>query len=225
MLMKAEVDRLHLGCGLHAPSGWLNVDGSWQVVLARHRWLKSLLVSLRLLPRSQAEIPWSSDVLRLNLCRPLPFANETFGAIYSSHTLEHLYYHDALALLRECHRLLTPGGVCRAVVPDLESIVNQYLLAKQLNNPDAATRLMETILVHDKTRKRGVYGMYHRLTAFHQHKWMYDADSLLRLFETAGFENVDRAECLVSRIVNIDKIEDPQRILDGQGIVVEGVKA
>jgi predicted SAM-dependent methyltransferase len=136
-----------------------------------------------------------------------------------------LYHNDALALLKECHRLLTPGGICRAVVPDLESIVNQYLLAKRLDDPDAATRLMETILVHDKSRKRGVHGFYHRLTAFHQHKWMYDTASLLRLFEAAGFDQVDRAECLVSRIGHIDEVEDPKRILDGQGIVVEGVKA
>src|SRR5689334_16369475 len=93
--------RLHLGCGLKTPPGWLNVDGSWQVVLARHRVLKRILVAARLFPKSQAEIPWSSRVMRVNLASKLPFDKDTFDAIYCSHTLEHLYRQNALNLLRE----------------------------------------------------------------------------------------------------------------------------
>lgn len=222
--MKPTVDHLHLGCGQAAPKGWLNVDGSWQVLLARHPWLKNLLVKARILPRKQAEIPWSAEVVRLNLTRPLPFPSESFAAVYSSHTLEHLYHDDALALLRECYRVLKPGGTCRMVVPDLESIVNGYSQAKAAKDVEAATRFMEKLLVHDKRHQRGILGTYYRLTAFHQHKWMYDADSILNLFEAAGFKNVRRADYLDSRIARIGEVEDPGRILDGQGVVAEGSK-
>lgn len=217
-------DYLHLGCGLTAPKGWLNVDGSWQVVLARHPLLKKLLVASQLMPRKQAEIPWSRDVVRLNLTRPLPFANETFQAVYSSHALEHLYYEDALALLKESHRVLKSGGVCRAVVPDLESMLARYTKAKNVGDPEAGTRLMEELLVHDKRRKRGPLGIYYRLTAFHQHKWMYDAASMLRLFDEAGFKRVRQADYLDSRIARIGEVEDSNRILDDQGVAVEGIK-
>ena len=119
-------DHLHLGCGLQSPRGWLNVDGSWQVVLARHRWLKQLLIKLRILPASQAEVTWGTNILRLNLARPLPFSTGRFQAVYSSHTLEHLYRDDASALVRECCARVAAGrclpdrgarraGVCREV--------------------------------------------------------------------------------------------------------------
>jgi predicted SAM-dependent methyltransferase len=216
--------RLHLGCGLTTPAGWLNVDGSLQVELARRPWLKKLLTCARILPRAQAEIPWSGTVVRLNLNRPLPFPAERFSAVYSSHLLEHLYHDQALALLKECHRVLRRGSVCRAVVPDLEALASRYLRAKTAGDPEAATRLMEGLMVHDKGAKRGLLGAYYRMTAFHQHKWMYDAASLKRLFEAAGFVAVRQAGYLDSRIERIGEVEVAGRILDGEGLAVEGMK-
>ena len=77
-------DRLHLGCGLTAPAGWLNVDGSFQVVLARRPWLKRLMVSAGILPPKQAAIPWSASVVRLDLTRPLPYPTGSFSAVMIS---------------------------------------------------------------------------------------------------------------------------------------------
>jgi predicted SAM-dependent methyltransferase len=200
------------------------VDGSWQVVLARRPWLKTLLTATGIMPRTQAEIPWSPDVVRMNLSRPLPFADGRFAAVYSSHLLEHLYHDDALALLKECHRVLRHGGVCRAVVPDLEAMVARYLQAKEGVDPSAGTRLVEELGVHDKRVQRGLLATYYRLTAFHQHKWMYDAASLQQLFATAGFCEVRRADYHDSRITRIRQVENAGRVLNGQGVVVEGVK-
>jgi SAM-dependent methyltransferase len=218
-------DHLHLGCGLTTPDGWLNVDGSFQVALTRRPRLKKLLVAARVLPRIQAEIPWSPSVVRLNLARPLPFPDDHFAAVYSSHLLEHLFHEHAIALLTECYRVLRPGGICRAVVPDIEAIVARYSQAKAASDPSAGNRMMEELLVHDKGPKRGLIGFYYRMTAFHQHKWMYDAASLEQLFTRAGFRSVRRADYLNSRIGRIAEVETPGRILDGQGVSVEGVKA
>jgi hypothetical protein len=41
--------------------------------------------------------------------------------------LEHLPRPQALPFLRECHRVLAPGGILRVVVPDLETIARLYL--------------------------------------------------------------------------------------------------
>jgi len=217
-------DHLHLGCGLTTPPGWLNVDGSIRVVIARHRWLRKVFTVTRLMSREQAEIPWSASILRLNLTRPLPFPDGHFAAVYSSHLMEHLYHHHALTLLKECHRVLRPGGVCRAVVPDLEVLVANYADAKKAADPCAGTRLMEGLLVHDKSPGSGLLGYYHRITGLHQHKWMYDAASLGQLFAEAGFGSVRRAEYLESRIKRIAEVEDPGRVCGGEGVVVEGIK-
>lgn len=217
-------DHLHLGCGLTAPPGWLNVDGSFQVVLARNPWLKNVMLATGLLSRQQANIPWSSSVVRLNLMRPLPFPEGCFAAVYSSHLLEHLYHDQALALLRECHRVLRPSGFCRIVVPDLEAATRRYLQAKAAGDFNAANRMMEELLVHDKGPRKGLLGAYYRWTAYHQHKWMYDASSLEQLFTAAGFRVARQVQCLESRIQRIAEVENPERILNGEGVVVEAIK-
>jgi predicted SAM-dependent methyltransferase len=59
--------------------------------------------------------------------RPLPYPAGTFDAVYSSHVLEHLTPADGKSLLQEKWRVLKPGGICRVVVPDLETICREYL--------------------------------------------------------------------------------------------------
>jgi hypothetical protein len=53
---------------------------------------------------------------------------------------------------------------------------------------------------------------------------MYDAESLQMAFAAAGFRNVRVAQCHESRIARIAEVEEPGRILDGEGVVVEGEK-
>jgi SAM-dependent methyltransferase len=59
----------------------------------------------------------------------LPFPAQYFDAVYHAHLLEHLPRASALPFLRECHRVLKPGGILRIVVPDLEQIARLYLEA------------------------------------------------------------------------------------------------
>lgn len=217
-------DLLHLGCGLTAPEGWLNVDVSWQVVLAQWPTLKRALVRLRLYPRTQADIPWPANILRLDLRKPLPFPDDRFVAVYSSHTLEHLFYEDAVRLLKECCRVLKPGGICRIVVPDLRAAVTKYVSSVDSDNGESADRLMEELLVHPRCNQRGLLGRYRQLSGFLQHKWMYDARSLKKLLEGGGFAEITSPECLEGRLPDLQAVEDPERIRDGAGIVAEGVK-
>jgi len=73
--------------------------------------------------------PRPPHVGRMDLRRPLPFHDATVDAVYHSHVLEHLPPATAAQLLRECHRVLRPGGVLRVGVPDLEGVTRAYLLA------------------------------------------------------------------------------------------------
>lgn len=220
-----ESDWLHLGCGLIAPAKWLNVDGSPQAAFTRHPRLKCLLVSLGLYPRSQAEIPWPSNILCLNLCKKLPFKDERFTAIYSSHTFEHLYRDDALALAKECHRVLKPGGVCRIVVPDLAIAIQQYLQnSSQADVNDAADQMMDALGLYPRFAKPGIWGMYQNLRSFHNHKWMYDTKSLKQILSNAGFTKVTHPKAFEGRLPDLTQIESSSRVLNGAGIIAEGIK-
>lgn len=92
---------LNLGCGSTFHPRWTNID---------------LVAS-------------DPRVLQHDLRAPLPFADGSFDAVYHSHVLEHLTPKDGEALLRECRRVLVPGGILRIVVPDLEAIARGYLAA------------------------------------------------------------------------------------------------
>lgn len=45
-----------------------------------------------------------------------------FDAVFSSHSLEHLYVHDIQKALKGFHRVLNNGGILIAIVPDIEGI-------------------------------------------------------------------------------------------------------
>lgn len=71
----------------------------------------------------------SSDsvVQRANLLGILPLDDCSADLVYSSHFLEHIPSDRVSAFLKECLRILRPGGVLRLVVPDLENLCRAYL--------------------------------------------------------------------------------------------------
>ncbi|HYG23660.1 MAG TPA: methyltransferase domain-containing protein [Verrucomicrobiae bacterium] len=91
--------KLNVGCGDRFAKGWLNVDFH----------------------------PVSKSVKRVNLLAGLPFSDNNFDVVYSSHVLEHFSRDAAEGLAREMHRVLKPNGIIRVVVPDLEQTCREYL--------------------------------------------------------------------------------------------------
>jgi predicted SAM-dependent methyltransferase len=227
------VQKLHLGCGLTRPAGWINLDGSWNAWLAKHPLMRRIVAAFRLVPRSQLEIEWGSDVLIHDVRKPLPFPDHSIAAIYSSHLLEHLFLEEAERLLKECRRVLQPNGVLRIVVPDLRSIVLEYLGQSALDSPplpnsemlSPADRMNMRLLLRSPRPQSGwmLYRLYSALKDFHWHKWMYDAPSLMTHFRDAGFVDVAQKGYHDSRIDDIAVIEQASRVLDGKGICIEGV--
>jgi len=80
----------------------------------------------------------SPSVRKANLLRRLPLAADSAALVYSSHFLEHIPRSDVSAFLHECRRVLTPGGVLRLVVPDLENLCRAYLAHRERNEHSKA---------------------------------------------------------------------------------------
>ncbi len=100
------------------------------------------------------------QVRQYDLRRGLPYDDASFDAVYHSHVLEHLTPEDAAAMLRECGRVLRPGGVLRVAVPDLEGIAQAYLgaiEAVEQGDPYAIAnhRWMTLELIDQMTRQKG----------------------------------------------------------------------
>lgn len=231
--MTIQDKRLHLGCGSITPDGWINLDGSWNAWLAKYPTLRKLFKRLSVLPDGLLDTNWTSNILVHDVRKKLPFKDNYFSAIYASHLLEHLYFDEAERLLKECQRILSPGGVLRMVVPDLRAIILEYLdgtsankLSDSQESIAPADLLNNKLLLRYKNPPTGniFYKIYKCFKDIHSHKWMYDADSLSKIFERAGFVSVQEMQLYQSRIIGIEDIENPKQVLNGAGIIAEGIK-
>lgn len=92
---------LNLGCGSRFHPDWVNVNFT----------------------------STGPGVIAANLNEGVPFADSSFDVVYHSHLLEHFPKSDAPMFLRECYRVLRPGGVIRVAVPDLAAMARKYLEA------------------------------------------------------------------------------------------------
>jgi ubiquinone/menaquinone biosynthesis C-methylase UbiE len=102
-----------------------------------------------------------------------------FDMVYSSHSLEHVYPHEVPVALAEMFRVLKPGGVVVAIVPNLDGV-----------KPD------ETPLYWSEAGPvcglDMIYGMS-RLIRDHPymaHHSGFIPDTLTRAIESVGFQNV-----------------------------------
>ena len=129
--------------------------------------------------------------------------------------------------------MLADGGILRIVVPDLGSIVQEYLGERAFGepsngaeNPCSADRLNQRLLMRSPAPPSDNFfsRLYNSWMDFHTHKWMYDANSLKHHMESAGFVEVRQMALHESRIDGIERIEDPSRVLKGEGICIEGIK-
>jgi predicted SAM-dependent methyltransferase len=176
--------RVNLGCGSSPTKGWVNIDNSSSVRLARFprvvRMLRRLGVA-SLASEAFANSARNNGVIYANAAKCIPLASSSVAVVYSSHMLEHLDRTEALALLHEVHRVLIPGGVIRLVVPDLLRRVRAYVesgdadaFVSSLNMGSRAVRVLAAKIQFMAIGSR-------------EHQWMYDAKSLIRLLESADF--------------------------------------
>jgi predicted SAM-dependent methyltransferase len=104
---------------------------------------------------------------------PAPFRDECFDEILMSHVVEHMTLDDGRALIKECHRILKPGGVVTVIVPDGKIVALAYL-AGQIDNWNLNDSLLYSYCQES------------------QHRWLYDRRTLTQLIADAGFVGLRR---------------------------------
>jgi SAM-dependent methyltransferase len=174
--------RINIGCGQTPTPGWKNYDNSLSVRLARVPGITRILALARLRNQLEfAQFARSAGIEWADAVRRIPLANGSADVVYSSHMFEHLHPHDAVSFLRETHRVLRPGGLLRLALPDLATLVRDYL--RDLDADAFVSRLLLAT-----PPDHGTIGRLKTLISGHRHHlWMYDGPSLVRLVTRNGF--------------------------------------
>ena len=212
---------LNLACGTKMHRAWNNLDFSPYALLAKKKWLAGLMKAAGLLsPERQDRLRQiDPEIIRWDLRMGIPFDAGSFDVVYHSHFLEHIDQQFAPGLLRECHRVLKPGGVLRVVVPDLELLVSEYQAAIQAIDTDrpaaaklhhqAVANLFDQMVRREatgvKAQKRWVGWVEEKIRGGsaetgEMHRWMYDRHSLGQLLLQAGFRSAQRQSAAGSAV-------------------------
>lgn len=194
------------GCGFSCPEGWRNFDASPQL-----RAEKLPLVG-RFLRRGKGFPP---GVLYGDVRRRLPVAAGAARGVYASHVLEHLALADFARAIDETWRILAPGGIFRAVVPDLETYARRYVAALGTEAAaEAAPRFMRESYLGRERRSGGVMGTLREWIGNSHHLWMWDEASLSAALARRGFTAIRRArfnDCedpMFARVEAASRFED-----------------
>lgn len=124
--------------------------------------------------------------------RRLPFDDRSVAFIFAEHVFEHFSSTDACAFLAECRRCLQPEGALRIIVPDAGMYLEQYV-GDDRPKIAAARPLIES---NEHFVDRWLGKTYRTKMEFinevfrqgAEHKYAYDAETLMLHLRLAGFE-------------------------------------
>jgi hypothetical protein len=201
---------VNFGCGANpAPSrsGYLNIDGSLTVLLARLPLPASAFGS-----RADFVRVLRANRIRYGTARRLELPEESLDGFYASHVLEHLSKHDCESLLLRVRCWLKPSGVLRVVLPDLKRSAKSYVEG----TTDAPRFVASTYLAEDGLR------WWEILFGHIQHRWMYDAASFSQLLEKLGFREIKEYEMHQGCLPALNCLDIPSR--QAESFYIEAIK-
>jgi len=190
--------RVNIGCGNHPTPGWINLDK-----VSRH-----------------------PEVLYWDCTNRLPFTDGTVVAIYSEHFFEHLDYEtEAKPFLRECLRCLQPQGILRLVVPDAGAYLKLYAngqwdaMAARRPLTKEGSKYRDYWLGHTyRTQMEFINAVFRQ---YGEHKYAYDAETLVFLLLEVGFARACETTFDVSSDPNMAP-DTPER--QSESLYVEATK-
>ncbi len=191
-----SVIKLNLGCGLAVHTGWINIDGSLNTLIASlpsivHRAAYRMSGSSSFYTFEEYQRILSENTFfHADLSHGVPARDDSVDYIYSSHFLEHLYPSEANALLVSCYQVLKPGGMIRIGVPDLEYALDMYRAGSKRECLDRYFFV---------EAKGSVYA---------RHKYMYDFELLTDMLRKAGFGSVDRCRYRQGNVPDVEFLDN-----------------
>jgi SAM-dependent methyltransferase len=205
---------IQYGCGLSAPTGWLNFDASPTLRLQKIPIAGKLF-------RNKVDFP--ENVLYGDIVKGLPNIKPgSCDGVYCSHVLEHLCLADFRVALKNTYDLLKSGGTFRCVLPDLAASINQYVKSKAENDSSASFDFMKSTLLGLENRPKGIKQILIAALGNSHHLWMWDKDSLTAELKNAGFTTIRECKFNDSQNKKFTEVEDEGRFYSA--VAIEAIK-
>jgi hypothetical protein len=215
-IVALEPPLLNLGSGPTIVPGWVNMDRSPNALLDRCGVAKRGLRRVGLLNETHMA-PWPREIVRADI-RSLPYADRSVRAIYSSHTLEHLYYREAEQVLRESLRVLQAGCVLRLALPDAEAMAREFTSGCSNGDPAATLEYNRQLNAHPLERP-GLLANLRNLAGGHTHRWQPSPTLLEHVLVAVGFAEVHHRSFRVGLCPDLTTVETRPN-----SFFIEGVK-
>jgi predicted SAM-dependent methyltransferase len=194
--------KLEIGAGRNGKPGWLSTDLYAQ------------------------ENPNGTTSVALDATKTFPMRDNSFDFVFSEHMIEHITYSSGRNMIRECFRVLKPGGVVRITTPSLG-----FLL--RIMSPDRSEfeqRYLEWAIINgvpEAPIASNAFFLNHFMRAW-GHTFIYDRDTLRLVLTRAGFLNVK--ECAIGSsehealtgLENVGRM--PPGFLELESMTFEGTK-
>lgn len=156
----------------------------------------------------------------LDATKPFKLESNSVDYVYTEHFIEHLKFSQGEFFIKECFRVLKPGGIKRALFPDLKKLVNLALSDDPLNEE------IQKRAVHGLKNEAGEYivspkatplqgenwdkldDIIYNFTNYWGHEYLWSAQHFKKVIEYIGF---DRA-CICDYGIGSDPrvIKDPE---------------
>lgn len=111
---------------------------------------------------------WEPDIVANGSSMPM-FEDGSGGMIVLHHVLEHFGCGEGMEMLRECHRILAPGGSLIVTVPDMVALVKGWVTGR----------------IDDQIFLTNIYGAYMGDEA-DRHKWGFTYERLFNEIESVS---------------------------------------
>jgi len=157
-------------------------------------------------------------IVYLDATKRFPFPDKSIDCVYSEHLIEHLSYHDGMSMVRECHRVLRPGGTLRIATPDVTVIMG-------LHTPEP-TGLQSQFIKDSTDRSLPEIGTYRAVFVINNffrrwgHQFLYDFELLRDAMEEAGLADVQRRPSGESADPDLQGIEAHGKVLGDEELNV-----
>ncbi len=124
----------------------------------------------------------------LDATKRFPVPDASINYIFGEHVIEHLSYEDGLLMLRECYRVLAPGGKIRFATPNLLKYIQLFQEPKTAEIRDYLGR---KIAIHGwpQSSHPELMILNMEMRSF-GHRFLYDPSTLTDRLSQAGFRMI-----------------------------------